>query len=266
MEETNLTPPSEPEKEIPVSLARPSVLLWSVLVAVAFVLGLLAGFLIWERPLTARAVAAEQKLAAQEQTAVVQATDTAGQAQAEVPEEVKRYDIPIADNPILGSDTAAITIIEFSDYECPYCQRWHQQVFPKILAAYGDKVRLVYRDFPLYGVHPNAETAAEAANCAGEQDKYYGFHNLLLSGEKEFGAETYKTFAKSLNLNMDQFNQCMDEHRYQAEVKADYEYASQLGVRSTPTFFINGLAVVGAQPFEVFQQVIELELAGKIPK
>ena len=132
--------------------------------------------------------------------------------------------------------------------------------------AYGDKVRLVYRDFPLYGVHPNAESAAEAANCAGEQDQYYDFHNLLLSGQKEFGAETYSQYAQSLKLNMDTFKSCMDEHRYLAEVKADYEYASQLGVRSTPTFFVNGLAVVGAQPFEVFQQVIDLELAGKIPK
>jgi protein-disulfide isomerase len=282
MEETNLTPPSEtapepvaepvaehvalPMAENPSPPARPSVLLWSVLVAIAFVLGLVTGFLIWERPLQARASAAEQKLAVQEQTAVASATDTAAQDQAAVPEQVKRYDVPIANNPILGSAAAPITIIEFSDYECPFCQRWHQEVFPKILETYGDKVRLVYRDFPLYGVHPNAESAAEAANCAGEQDHYYDFHNLLLGGGKEFSADLYKAYAQSLKLNVNSFTRCMDEHRYQAEVKADYDYASQLGVRSTPTFFVNGLAVVGAQPFEVFQQVIDLELAGKIPK
>lgn len=266
MEETNHTPLAEPVEENPRPPARPSVLLWSVLVAVAFVLGLVTGYIIWEQPLQARASAAEQKVAALEKTAVADATGAAGPNQAEVPEQVKRYDVPIAGNSILGSDTAPITIIEFSDYECPFCQRWHQEVFPKIQEAYGDKVRLVYRDFPLYGVHPNAETAAEAANCAGEQERYYDFHNLLLSGEKAFGSDTYNAYAQNLKLNLADFKKCMEEHRYQAEVKADYDYASQLGVRSTPTFFINGLAVVGAQPFEVFQQVIDLELSGKIPK
>ncbi len=264
MEETNLTPPPETAAETPSAPARPSVLLWSVLVAIAFLFGLITGYLVWERPLQARAAAAEQKLAALEQTVADNANAPA--AENQVPEKVQRYDIPLAGNPSLGSENAPITIIEFSDYECPYCQRWHQEVFPKIMETYGDKIRLVYRDFPLYGVHPNAESAAEAANCAGEQNRYYDFHNLLLNGQKEFGAETYNSFAQSLKLNLDSFKKCMDEHRYQAEVKADYDYASQLGVRSTPTFFVNGLAIVGAQPFEVFQQVIDLELAGKIPE
>jgi protein-disulfide isomerase len=237
MAEFSLTPSTEviEEKRQP---RRPSIFLWSILVAVAFMLGLFAGYMIWERP---------------DQT-------------AQVPQQVKRYDVSIDDDPIYGNEKAKITIIEFSDYQCPFCERWHQEVWPQIKNAYGNKIRLVYRDFPLYGLHPEAEPAAEAANCAGEQKRYFDFHDLLLSGQKELGADTYLAYAQSLNLNTDNFKKCLDDHRYQKEVKADYDFASELGVRSTPTFFVNGLAVVGAQPFDVFKQLIDLELAGKIPK
>lgn len=275
MQETNLpptpdieAPPEAPEPEETIDVieepvqTRHSVLLWSVLVTVAFVCGLGAGYLIWERPLTARAVAAEQQLAAVKQTS----TADSAQNQVAVPDKVQRYDVPTDGDPSIGSDKAPITIVEFSDYECPYCQRWHQEVYPQLEKKYGDKIRLVYRDFPLYGVHPDAESAAEAANCAGEQKKYWDYHNLLLGGQKQFSKDLYIEYANKLSLNTDQFTKCIDEHRYLSEVKADYEFASKLGVRSTPTFFINGLAVVGAQPIEVFQQVIDLELSGKIPK
>jgi len=126
-------------------------------------------------------------------------------------------------------------------------------------------VRLVYRDFPLINIHPNAFPAAVAANCAGEQDRYYDFNERLFSGESELGRAFYETIASDLNLQMSDFQKCLDENRYQKEVEDDLNYASELGVRSTPTFFINGLAVVGAQPFEVFEQVIDMELAGEIP-
>jgi len=277
MEETNLTPPPEPmDDDQNQSPQRPSVMLWSVLVAVAFALGLVTGYLLWERPLQARIIQDEQKMAAlqMQKTAVSSATDVAGatavaeanQNQQEVPQQVKRYDVPIDDDPILGNEKAPITIIEFSDYECPFCLRWHQEVLPQIQKAYGDKVRLIYRDFPLYGLHNQAEAAAEAANCAGEQKLYWEYHSLLFSGQKQLSTDTFAEYAQTTKLNVDDFKKCMTEHRFQKEVKADYDYASQLGVRSTPTFFINGLAVVGAQPFEVFQQVIDMELAGKIPK
>jgi len=282
MEENNLTPPSERTTEPGDEQRRsgPSVLLWSVIVAIAFVAGLFAGYLLWQRPLQARVTDAEGKLSALQKTATVSATETAGQAaaeaqiggqeakdpQVEVPEQVKRYDIPLEDDPFLGSENAPITIVEFSDYQCPFCQRWHEEVFTRLQEKYGDKIRLVYRDFPLYGLHQEAELAAEAANCAGDQEKYWDYHNLLFSGQKEYSKETFIAYAEALKLKMDDFKKCMDEHRYQSEIKADYEFAAKMGVRSTPTFFVNGLAVVGAQPFEVFEQIIDLELAGKIPK
>lgn len=253
------------------SRPRPSVLLWSVLVAIAFVLGLVAGYLIWERPLQAKVDAAEKQVAALQKTGTANQTAAANAAEANAAEaqptqQVKRYNVPTDDDPALGKADAPITIIEFSDYQCPFCRQWHEQVFSKIKETYGDKVRLVYRDFPLYGLHPEAEAAAEAADCAGEQKDYWDYHNLLFTGNKDLGTDTYLSYAQSLKLNTDTFKKCLDDHKYQAEVKADYDYASQLGVRSTPTFFVNGLAVVGAQPFEVFQQVIDMELAGKIPK
>jgi protein-disulfide isomerase len=287
MQENPLSPPTEPVVE-PVSepteeieeleekgRSGPSVLLWSVLVAIAFVLGLVAGYFLWERPLQTRLAEADQKLAALQKTVNTSATATAGQAAAEqaagdaqvdIPKEVKRYDVPAGNNPSLGSDKAPITIVEFSDYQCPFCLKWHQDVFTKLEEKYGDKVRLVYRDFPLSEIHPQAEPAAEAARCAGEQNKYWEYHNQLFSGQQELGKEGFLAYAQAINLNIPNFTKCVDERRYQNEVKANYDFAAQLGVRSTPTFFINGLAVVGAQPFEVFDQVIGLELAGKIPK
>lgn len=226
------------------------------IILAAFLVGLGAGYVVWAVPLTARAEAAEAQ-AAEAQAASAQQSQTA--------QNVQRYDVPVDDDPILGPEDAKITIIEFSDYECPYCRRWHQEVFPQIQEKYGDQVRFVYRDFPLYSIHPNAGPAAEAANCAGEQDAYWEFNHLVYAATEELSSSLYEQFAEEIGLNMESFKICVTEQRYKSEVDADYEYASQLGVRSTPTFFINGLAVVGAQPFEVFERIIDMELAGEIP-
>jgi len=257
--------PSTPNQPLESEPSRP-VLLWVAGLVLAFAIGLGAGYLIWARPLQSELATVKETVAA----AGAQATESASANQAAAdaansePQEVKRYDVPEDDDPVFGSQDAPITIIEFSDYECPYCRRWHQEVLPQIEAKYGDQVRLVYRDFPLYSIHSNAEPAAEAANCAGEQDRYWEFSDLLFSGVA-LGRETFDAFGEELKLDMTAFNQCMDDQRYKDEIEADFNYASELGVRSTPTFFINGLAVVGAQPFEVFEQIIDMELAGEIP-
>ena len=219
---------------------------YMALVPLAFVLGLGLGYVFWGR---------QPAAAAPRQAAVVQP-----QAQ----QDVQRYDVPVDDDPQLGSANAAITIIEFSDYECPYCRRWHAEVFLRLREEYGDKIRFVYRDFPLSSIHPNAEPAAQAANCAYEQGAFWQYHDLLFSGE-DLSEETYLLYAQELGLDLKDFQACIASGRTSPEIQADYEYASKLGVRSTPTFFINGLPVVGAQPYDVFQQVIEQELAGEIP-
>lgn len=220
--------------------------LYAALLPLAFVTGLAAGFLFWGRS----------------QPATVPTTTPAAATQdTSASDEPTRYDIPTDDDPSYGPDNAPITLIEFSDYECPYCRKWHSEVFPLLLQTYPDKIRFVYRDFPLSSIHGNATPAAEAANCAGEQSQYWEYNNLLFSNALGLGSDAYIGYSQQLKLDAEKFQQCLDSRKYQAEVEADYEYAANLGIRSTPTFFINGLAVVGAQGFDVFQTIIDQELA-----
>jgi len=221
---------------------------YAVLLPLTFVVGLAVGYLFWGRG-----------------TIEPPAAPTTAVAQPAAPQEVNRYDIPEDDDPVYGSDQAAITIIEFSDYECPYCRRWHIEVWPQIEEVYGDQVRLVFRDFPLTSIHPNATPAAAAANCAGEQGFYWEFSERLFSMELGLSVSAYNQYATELDLDMGAFTACLNSGDQNDEIMADYEYAANLGVRSTPTFFVNGIPLVGAQPFEVFQEVIEQELAGEIP-
>ncbi len=238
------------KRPLPKSSSRPLVeSAFYALIVIAFAAGLLAGFLIW---------GAQGQNTPQPQAAAPQAQDANPQA---APDEPTRYDVATDDDPALGPENAPVTIIEFSDYQCPYCRRWAEQVEGELVKTYGDKIRIVYRDFPLTQMHPEALPAAEAANCAGEQGKYWDYHDALFSQKYGLGQDAYLAYAKDLGLDTDQFTACMEEHRYRDEVLADQQYALQLGVQSTPTFFINGIAVVGAQPFEVFKSIIDKELA-----
>jgi protein-disulfide isomerase len=219
-----------------------------LLIPAAFVLGLFAGYLIWGQSSTSLAASS---------------TEASQAAAVQTPQPVTRYQVDDGGNPAVGPKDAPITIIEFSDYQCPYCLQWNTQVYRRLLQAYPDKIRFVYRDFPLYSLHPEAEAAAEAANCAGEQGRYYDYHDKLFSEEFALGADAYIQYARELGLDEAKFQDCLSSHRTKDEVTADYQYAANLGVRSTPTFFINGVAVIGAQPYEVFQQVIDQELSGQ---
>jgi protein-disulfide isomerase len=223
--------------------------LYMALLPLTFVVGLSVGYLFWGRPNPAES-----------STAVAQVD----QPQVTQEQAVQRYDVPEAGNPSLGNPDAPITLIEFSDYECPYCKRWYKEVFHQVRKDYPDQVRIVFRDFPLSSIHPDAIAAAEAANCANEQGSYWEYHDLLFSGD-ELNDAVYLKYAGDLGLDVDKFKECLDSDRQLKEVMDDYNYASGLGVRSTPTFFLNGLPLVGAQPYEVFKQVIDQELAGKIP-
>jgi len=171
----------------------------------------------------------------------------------------------ISANPVFGPEDAPITIIEFSDYECPYCRKWHIEVWPRLQEAYPDQIRLVYRDFPLTNIHENATPAASAANCARDQDRFWEFNEMLFSMENALNRSGYQAYAEELALDMVAFTECLDSGRYNDEVMADFEFAANLGVNSTPTFFVNGIPVVGAQPFDKFSQLIDQELAGEIP-
>jgi protein-disulfide isomerase len=187
-------------------------------------------------------------------------------AQIQIPENLIRYDVDLDDDPSLGPADAPITIVEFSDYQCPFCTRWHDQVFKKLMDEYDGQIRFIYRDFPLKSIHPEAVPAAEAANCAFEQDAFWGFHDALFKAEFGLGVEAYEQYARGLGLDMEKFTACVAERRYADDVESDFIYASEFGISSTPTFFVNGIPIVGAQPYDVFKQVIDLELAGKLPK
>lgn len=261
-DEDQIEPVEEPrlqKTEDTITFKRSHI--YSVLLPLAFVAGLGLGYIFWGRsiaPATQTAAAVPQGN---------QSASASGQAQTpsdSQPQQVTRYDVPIDDDPILGPEDAAITIIEFSDFECPYCRKWHSEVYGRLFEDYPDQVRLVFRDFPLDSIHANAIPSAEAANCAYEQGSFWEFHDKLFSMEMGLSPNAYQQYAQDLGLDLDAFDECVETRRYRDEVQSDYNYASQLGVRSTPTFFVNGIALVGAQPYEVFQQLIDQELAGEL--
>jgi len=163
--------------------------------------------------------------------------------------------------PARGPEGAPIQIIEFSDFQCPFCLQAHPTV-AKVLSTYGDRIRFVYRHFPLPN-HPNARPAAEAAACAAEQGKFWQYHDRLFDNQGKLGAADLKQHASALELDSAKFNACVDGHKYAQDVDDDVEAGQDVGVSGTPAFFINGRVLGGAQPFEAFKRVIDEELAKK---
>ena len=137
-------------------------------------------------------------------------------------------------------------------------------MYEALLDSYPGQIRVVYRHLPLTSIHPDAFSAAEAAMCAGEQDAFWSYHEKLFSSET-LGSQVYTQYAQELTLDITAFESCMTAHKYQEAIQTDSDFAINLGISSTPTFFINGLALVGAQPLDAFKQVIDKELAGEIP-
>ncbi|MFH1895314.1 MAG: DsbA family protein [archaeon] len=171
------------------------------------------------------------------------------------------------DDTVKGAENAPVTIIEFSDYQCPFCERFYAETLPSIQQKYIDsgKVKLVYRDFPL-GFHENAQKAAEAAECAGEQGKYWEMHNKIFDNQTAIDIVSLKQYAVQLGLNQEKFNQCLDSSAMASEVQKDFADGQKYGVTATPTFFVNNTKLVGAQPFSAFEQLIESELAKEVNK
>ncbi len=169
-----------------------------------------------------------------------------------------------------GSEDAPVTIVEFSDYQCPFCRRAFEDAVAGIRKDYVDtgKVKLYYKDFPL-SFHPDAPAAANAARCAGEQGKYFDMHDKIYAGQGSadlgtvaINASVYGTYAKELGLNEAQFKTCVDTNKYAAQIQDDLNQGIAAGVSGTPTFFVNNQQIVGAQPYAVLKQAIDAELAG----
>ncbi|MBR9676308.1 DsbA family protein [Candidatus Woesearchaeota archaeon] len=168
----------------------------------------------------------------------------------------------IDDDAVKGDPNAVVTIVEWSDFECPFCARFYSETLGQILSEYVDtgKVKFVYRDYPL-SFHPQAQKAAEAAECAGEQDKYFEMHDLLFEKGVKGGVASFKQFASDIGLDTAKFNTCLDTGAMASEVAKDMRDGQSLGIRGTPGFIINGQLVSGAQPFSAFKQVIDAKLA-----
>jgi protein-disulfide isomerase len=231
---------------------------YAVITVLAFSAGVLIGYIVWGYN--------TQSVVAPAQAA----------AQTAPPPEPRVYKIETKGYPSLGPADAPIQIVEFGDYQCPYCYRWHIQVYKDLLAAYPGKIRFVYRNFPL-SFHQNAFASAEAALCAGDQNIYWKFHDYLFDQQAILNNQagtvldqaTYSQFARDLGLDVTTFEECMTSHKYRQFILDDANYASNLPADSngepalggTPTFFVNGHRLGGAYPIEYFKKIIDAELA-----
>ena len=186
-----------------------------------------------------------------------------GQAKVVVnlkPPPIQRIEVSIQGAPFKGGEKAPVTIVEFSDFHCPFCKR----VVPTLAqleSKYGDKVKLVFRDFPIDSLHPGASKAHEAARCANEQGKFWAYHDKLFTNPPKSSPEIFKGFAKEVGLEPVAFETCLGSGKHQAAIKKDVEEGQRLGETGTPAFFINGRLLSGAQPLEAFARVIDEELA-----
>jgi len=193
------------------------------------------------------------------------------QPTAAAPDRVK---VSIDDDPMIGNKDAKVTVIEFSDFQCPFCRRYFTQTFEQVKKNYIDtnKIRYVYRDYPL-PFHPAALPYAEAADCANEQGKFWEFHDMIYNEQNKqgaatieyLGADAVKKMAMGLGLDAAKFNSCFDSEKYKDEVNKDLAAGSTAGVSGTPTFFIGNdkkgyVSLVGAQPYAAFQAAIDAEL------
>jgi protein-disulfide isomerase len=176
--------------------------------------------------------------------------------------------IGIDDDPQLGEANAKVTIIEFADFQCPYCRQFWKDTYPRLKKEYIDtgKARLVFRDFP-QEVHSEAMVTAIAGECAADQGKFFEFHDKVFREQDRRGGDVVpyrvadvKRWAADIGLDTAPFNECLDSQRHKDEVAKDYADGAAVGVNGTPIFFINGRALAGAHPFATFQKVIEEEL------
>ncbi|MCK5601671.1 DsbA family protein [Candidatus Pacearchaeota archaeon] len=187
------------------------------------------------------------------------------QAAANQPGSGEAIEVSVDDDAMKGDKNAPVTIVEYSDFECPFCARFYENTYPELVSEYIDKgkVKLVFRDFPL-GFHKNAKPAAIAAECAREQDGdkgYYKYHDTIFENQSQLSVDSLKKWAVDLGLDAGQFNECLDSEKYGEEVDKDFSDGQSYGVSGTPAFFINGRLISGAHPFSVFKTIIDEELA-----
>ena len=183
-----------------------------------------------------------------------------GGANVKVMLDPPRYVVPTAAaDPTRGNPAAPVTIGEFSDYQCPFCSRVNPTL-DRIRKTYGDRVKIVFKDFPLPN-HLQAPKAHEAARCAGEQQKYWEMHDAMFANQRALEVPSLKQTARAIGLDGTAFDRCLDSGKWAATVRSDMALGEKMGVNSTPSLYVNGRAVIGAMPFENFKVIIDEELA-----
>ncbi len=224
----------------------------------AFLLGMLTNKLLFMQNELARVQGTNQG-------AVIDNTANANQ----FPTPQPKVDVEPGTLPILGSADAPVTIVEFSDIQCPFCKRFVDDAFVELKTKYIDtgKVKLAFRHYPLTSIHPNAKKAGEAVECANEQNKFWDYHDLLFAKQDEWSqlasadaVNSFVDYSGELGLDTAQFRNCLDSSKFQQKVEDDLAAGMDAGVDGTPAFFINGWRLTGAQPFASFEQLIEQEL------
>src|SRR5688572_12613538 len=175
------------------------------------------------------------------------------------PPPIQRADLSVNGAPFKGAEKAQVTIVKFEDFECPFCKNV-QPTLATVLKQYNGKVRVVHKDLPLEAIHRQAQLAAEAARCAGDQNNFWEYHDTLYAKAPKLAADDLKAYAKDMSLDTAKFDQCLTSGKYKALVQKDLSEGAQLGITGTPTFFINGREISGAQPVESFAAIIDEEL------
>lgn len=175
------------------------------------------------------------------------------------------------DTMVLGHPEVPVTIVEFSDYQCPHCSSYFTNTWPQIKSDFVDtgRVRCVFKDYSLTGLHPKAPQAHAAARCAGDQGAYWDMHDRLFEDQSRWGSASnpnaiFEEFAADLGLDASSCEACLESGRWDDAVDADVAEGASLGVRGTPTFFVNGYPLVGARPFDFFEEVVELAEEGTL--
>jgi protein-disulfide isomerase len=173
--------------------------------------------------------------------------------------DMPRIQVSVDDDPVRGPETAPVTIIQFAEFQCPYCGKASAAV-EQVFKEYDGKVKMVFRDFPL-GFHDRAIPAAVAANCAGQQGKYWEMHNQLMSNQRALEDADLEAAARTVEVDINKWQACRKDPAQEAEVRKDLEDGQAAGVSGTPAFFINGIMLSGAQPFSEFKAIIDRELS-----
>jgi protein-disulfide isomerase len=207
-----------------------------------------------------RAFLQNQKLAAKREEFL-----TSLRSQAKIVDNLKppaaaRVEVSVDGAPFRGPANSPVTIVEFSDFECPFCKRAHPTLM-QLLEKYAGKVKLVYRDFPLESIHPQARRAAEAARCANDQGKFWDYYNTLFTESPKLAPDDLKRYAAQAGIDVKKFDDCLSGGVHKTALQKDIDEGTRLGVTGTPAFFINGRPLTGAQPLEAFARIIDDELA-----